>query len=303
MNKDAVQHERGPRNSTLRRQMAIFIGKDMMNADEVKKIQQDLVYRGLPMQPTIPSYILDLSSRNHVRTLIDPTAYRSPMSPAAFNPVPLSPTIWETAAELLLMNTRWIKGQCMINPLHINDQLILLEHSWTHLFILSAAQYLLQFNFSPLLLACHHNTEKSAIFRNEATQFQNILCKLVDMNIDCREYGYMRSIALYNAGTRIDMTANDDDDKDDASLSTTVARLEEPAKITAFRDDAIANLAAHINVMKPIQPLRLENLMLMLDQLKHVSSYTIEELFFRRLIGTVPTIFKLIGQMYKDGKI
>lgn len=304
MNKDAVQHERGPRNSTLRRQMAMFIGKDMMNTDEVKKIQQDLVFRGLPMHPTIPSYILDLSSRNRT---FDPAAYRTPVFPA-FNPVPLSPTnaietICETAAQLLFMNTRWIKAQCTINPLHIKDQIILLEHSWTDLFILAAAQYLLQFNFSPLLLTLHQNTEKGAIIHSEATQFQNILCKLADMNIDCREYGCMRSIALYNAATRIDMIASDDDDKDDASLSTAVARLEEPAKITAYRDDAIANLAAHINIsMKPIQSLRLENLMLMLDQLKHVSSYTIEELFFRRTIGGT-TIVKLIGDMYSQGKI
>lgn len=304
MNKDAVQHERGPRNSTLRRQMAMFIGKDMMNADEVKKIQQDLVFRGLPMQPAIPSYILDLSSRN--RTIIDPATYRTPVLPA-FNPVPLSPTnaietICETAAQLLFMNIRWIKAQCMVNPLHVRDQLILLEHTWTDLFILGAAQYLLQFNFSPLLLACRQNTENSAIIHNEATQFQNILYKLADMNIDSREYSGMRSIALYNAVSRIEVTASDDDDKDDASMSTTVARLEEPAKITAYRDDAIANLASHINVTKPLQPLRLESLMLMLDQLKHVSNYTIEELFFRRTIGDA-TIVKVIVDMYSQGKI
>lgn len=304
MNKDAVQHERGPRNSTLRRQMAMFIGKDMMNADDMKKMQQDLVFRGIPMQPAIPPYILDLSSRN--RTLIDPAAYRTPVLPA-FNPVPMSPTnaietICETAAQLLFMNIRWIKAQCMVNPLHIRDQLILLEHSWTDLFILGAAQYLLQFNFSPLLLAGHQNAEKSAIIHSEATQFQNILYKLADLNIDSREYSSMRSIAMYNAASRIEVNSSDDDDKDDASLSTTVARLEEPSKITAYRDDAIANLASHINITKAIQPLRLENLMLMLDQLKHVSSYTIEELFFRRTIGDA-TIVKVIVDMYSQGKI
>lgn len=311
MNKDAVQHERGPRNSTLRRQMAMFSigGKDMINADEIKKIQQDLVFRGLPMQHSLPPYILDLSSRN--RTIIDPIAYRTPAGvlPAAFScPIPLSPTsaietICETAAQLLFMNIRWIKAQCMLNPLHIRDQLILVEHSWTDLFILGAAQYLLQFNFSPLLLAGHQSTEKSAIIHSEATKFQNILYKLADLNIDGREYSEMRSIALYNAAIRIEVNASDDDDKDDASLSTTVAaRLEEPSKITAYRDDAIASLASHINITKPIQPLRLENLMLVLDQLKHVSSYTIEELFFRRTIGHA-TIVKVIGDMYSQGKI
>lgn len=299
MNKDAVQHERGPRNSTLRRQMAMFIGgKDMISSDDVKKIQQDLVFRTLPIQPpTIPSYILDLSARN--RTLIDQSAYRtSIMSP--FHPVPMSPTktvewICETAAQLLFMNTRWIKALCLVNPLPIGDQLILLEHSWTDLFILGAAQYMLQFNFNPLLLA-YQNNEKSALVHSEANQFQSILCKLADMNIDSREYNCIRSIALYNAAARIE--ANDET-KDDL----TKAKLEDTSKIITYRDEAIADLAAHINVTKPIQPLRLQNLMLMLDQLKRVSSYTIEELFFRRHIGQDVTIVKLMLDMYSQGKM
>lgn len=299
MNKDAVQHERGPRNSTLRRQMAMFISKDMITSDDVKKIQQDLVFRSLPIQSAIPPYILDLSSRN--RTLIDQPTYQTPvLSP--FHPVPLSPTnavetICETAAQLLFMNIRWIKAQCLINPLPIGDQLILLEHSWTDLFILGAAQYLLQFNFSPLLFA-YQASEKSALIHNEANDFQSILCKLADMNIDSREYNCIRSIALYNAAARNERTDGSDDTKDDLSKP----RLEDISKIITYRDEAIADLAAHINVTKSIQPMRLKNLMLMLDQLKRVSSYTIEELFFRRTIGEV-TIVKVMVDMYSQGKI
>lgn len=294
MNKDAVQHERGPRNSTLRRQMAMFIGKDMMNADDVKKIQQDLVFRALPIQPTIPSYILDLSSRN--RAIIDPiTAYQTPVIPP-FNPSPLSLTnafkeIYEYAAQLIFMNNRWTKAQCLINPLPIGDQLILLKYSWTDLFILGAAQYSLQFNFSPLILSCHQN------IHSEATQFQNILYKLADMNIDSHEYNCMRSIALYSAASRVDTKTGDDDDKDDSSVV-----LEETTKITAYRNEAIANLAGHINVTKSIQPLRLENLMVLMDQLKHVSNYTIEEIFFRRMIPGEVTIVKILMDMYSQGK-
>lgn len=278
--------------------MAMFMGKDLMTSDDVKKMQQDIVFRALPMQPTIPSYILDLSSRN--RSLVDPAAYQTPVI-SPFHSIPFSPTdafkrIYETAAEVLIKSTQWIKEQCVVNPLPIGDQLILLEHSWTDLFILKAVepQYLMQFNFNPLLFA-YQNSEKSALIHSEATQFQSILCKLVDMNIDSREYDCMRSIALYNAATRIE---SNDDSKDDR----TKPRLEDASKIITYRDEAIADLAAHINATKPTQPLRLENLMLMLDQLKRISSYTIEELFFRSAIGEV-TIVKLMVGMYSQGKI
>lgn len=310
MNKDAVQNERGPRNSTLRRQMAMFIsGKDMISSDDVKKIQQDLVFRSLPIQPTIPPYILDLSARN--RTLVDQSAYRTPPVMSAYHPIPLSPTnlvesMRETAAQLLFINSGWIKTQCLTNPLPINDQLLLLEHSWTDLFILGAAQYLLQFNFNPLLIA-YQSGEHSALVQSEANQFQSILLKLADMNIDSREYSCLRSIALYNAATKIESITHTDDDHSSSSSKDdlTRARLEETSKIITYRDEAIADLATHINLTKSIQPLRLQNLMLMLDQLKRVSSYTIEELFFRRakeVAGGV-TIVKLMVDMYRQGKI
>lgn len=294
MNKDAVQHERGPRNSTLRRQMAMFInGKDMISSDDVKKMQQDLVFRALPMQPAIPSYILDLSSRT--RAMVDPSAYRTPvLSP--FHPIPLSPTnafpsIFEKAAELIIKNMQWIKALSKISPLSIGDQQVLLEHSWTDLFILGAAQSLPAFNFSALLFACQAS-EKSAMIHTETNDFQSILCKLADMNIDGHEYNCLRSIALYNAVAKITM-------KDETKGDVSKCRLEDTSKIITYRDEAIADLATYINITNPLQPLRLKNLLLMLEQLKRVSSYTLEELFFRRTIGEV-TIVKLMLDMYEN---
>lgn len=156
------------------------------------------------------------------------------------------------------------------------------------------------------MLIAYQNGEHSALVQSEANQFQSILVKLADMNIDSREYSCLRSIALYNAAAQIDATTNTDDDHSSSSSKDdlTRARLEDTSKIITYRDEAIANLAAHINLTKPIQPLRLQNLMLMLDQLKRVSSYTIEELFFRQVkeVAGGVTIDKLIVDMYRQGK-
>lgn len=305
MNKDAVQHERGPRNSTLRRQMALFINKDIISTDDVKTLQQELAFRSLPMQPAIPSYILDLSSRN--RSIVDQPTY-TPSIMSTFHSIPSSSStdvavesMCETAAQLLFMNIRWIKAQCLNNQLTIGDQLILLEHSWTDLFILGAAQYLLQFNFNPLLCVYKiiddnkNSTDKSSLIINEANIFHSILYKLAHMNIDIREYSCMRSIILYNIIT--DCDANETNEK-----KLLKNRLEDASKITAYRNEAIAELAAHVNLTKPTQPLRFKNLMILLEQFKDVSSYTIEELFFRRSIG-VATIVKVMSDMYSQGNI
>lgn len=304
MNKDAVQHERGPRNSTLRRQMAMFINKDMIGSDDVKTLQQDLVIRSLPMQPAIPPYILDLSSRN--RGLIDLPTYTTPII-SPFHTMPQLTTdatvesICETAAQLLFMNIRWIKTQCSSNQLTIGDQLILLEHSWIDLFILGAAQYLVQFNFSPLLCVykiidegkC--SSDNHAQIVKESNAFQSILYKLAHMNIDGREYSYLRTIILYSIIERDD--SNSENGKNSPKLC-----LNDVKKISSFKNEAIAELAAYINLSKSTQPLRFKNFMLILEQFKEVSSYTIEELFFRRTIGDVP-IVKVMVDMYSQGKI
>lgn len=301
MNKDAVQHERGPRNSTLRRQMAMFINKDVISPENVKTLQQELVLRSLPMQQALPSYILDLTSRN--RIILDQPTYPTPiMSP--FQSIPQSPSdatvesVCETAAQLLFMNIRWIKAQCLSVQLTIRDQLMLLENAWKDLFILGAAHYLLQFNFNPLLCAykviedSKNSNEKNSLILNEANSFQSILFKLAHMNIDEREYNCLRSIILYNY-------AASDINKDDDSNSE---RLQESSKIAGLRNDSITELSAHVNLTKISEPMRFKNLMFLLEQFNEVSSYTIEELFFRRTIGEV-TIVKVMVDMYSQGKI
>ncbi|CAG9138161.1 unnamed protein product [Plutella xylostella] len=67
MNKDAVQHERGPRNSTIRRQMALFLKDPAMPSQDLSA-------------PGAPPAAIDLAGPKHTLlppalTLYDPYAY------------------------------------------------------------------------------------------------------------------------------------------------------------------------------------------------------------------------------------
>lgn len=299
MNKDAVQHERGPRNSTLRRQMAMFMNKDMIGSDDVKSMQQEMVLRSLPMRPAppMPPYILDLSVRN--RSVVEQTAYATPM----ISPFPLvaSPSdaqfewIYETAAQLLLRNTRWLKGQCVAARLGMADQLTLLESSWCDLFILSSAKYLLHMN--PLLCAyrlvdgARNSSEKYSQILNEAQIFQSLLFKLAHMAIDEREHDCLQAIILFNT----------EGGRSDGASGVSKERVQEASKISSLQNDAITELANHLNCSKPTQPLRFKTLMILLEQFKEVSSQTIDELFFRRVSEV--SIGKVIHRMYIEDKI
>lgn len=294
MNKDAVQHERGPRNSTLRRQMAMFMNKDMIGGEDVKSLQQEMVLRSLPMRPApMPPYILDLSVRN--RSVVEQTVYPTPMM--THFPLIASPSdaqfewISETAAELLLRNTRWLKGQCLAARLTKADQLTLLENSWCDLFILSATKYFLHMN--PLLCAyklvdnVKNPSEKYSQILNEAQIFQSLLFKLAHLCIDDREYDCLQAIILYN------MESN----RADGGSEVNKERVQESSKIASLQNDAITDLATHLNCTKPTQPMRYKTLMMLLEQFKEVSSQTIHELFFQRVQVSIQ---KVIHGMYSQ---
>lgn len=305
MNKDAVQHERGPRNSTLRRQMAMF--KDGMSPpNDVSSFQQDLLFRSLPIRPpVIPQFVLDLS---RTPSFVDtPTTYTPPI---ASPPHPITPptetaieSVCETAAQLLFINIRWIKSQCQLHNFPMAEQLLLLEESWTEFFIVAAAQYLMRFSYNPLLCAYEVmssgrcNAKQNAIIATEVNHFQGILFRLAQMNVDEKEYDFLRTIILFKGRQQASSGS-----ACGSPCSTSEKVSQDAIKMSNLYDEALQGLAAYIGLTKPSQPQRYKTLMLILDQLVTVSNFTIEELFFRRSIGHV-TIIKVMSGMYSQGNV
>ena len=73
MNRDAVQHERGPRNSTLRKQMAMFINKDA-----AMRHHEAFIMAGLPPPPSNGLQLgIDLSVPR-INAFLTPSSYNSP---------------------------------------------------------------------------------------------------------------------------------------------------------------------------------------------------------------------------------
>lgn len=305
MNKDAVQHERGPRNSTLRRQMAMF-KEGMSPTTDVHSFQQDMLFRSLPMRPSlVPPFVLDLS-RSPPSFVDTPTAYTPPI---ASPPHPITPptetiieSICETAARMLFYNIRWIKGECQLHNLPMTEQLLLLEESWTEFFILSAAQYIMGFSFNPLLCAYEVmssgrcDAKQNAIIATEVNNFQSVLFRLAQLNVDEKEYNYLRSLILFKSRQQ---------SSSGSGCGSPCSTSDKSPQLSNLYDEAAQGLAAYTNSVtptKPAQPQRYKILMLILDELSTVSSFTIEEMFFRRSIGQVD-IIKVMSGMYSKGEV
>lgn len=237
MNRDAVQHERGPRNSTLRKQMAMFISKDA-----AIRHHEAFIMAGLPPPPTNTLPLSMDMSVPRMNPFLTPSSYSSPppstitsTPPPSNTPhhhIPSSPhhhqttilshsaatatthhliavdAIRESAAQLLFMNVNFLKSLTPFTQLSMSDQLLLFEESWREFFIMGIAEHLLPINFTQLLFAYEFLNTASDVGKSKVSMetmireieaFQDVLNKFIQMRVDSNEYVYLRAIVLYKS--------------------------------------------------------------------------------------------------------
>ncbi|KAF6212781.1 hypothetical protein GE061_010490 [Apolygus lucorum] len=266
MNRDAVQHERGPRNSTLRRQMHLLL-KDEPGPSTHRSLEST--------NPYCPP--LDLSKAVHC----SPVSYPPP--PPQIDEIMRNPeAICESAARLLFMNVRWAKNVPAFTSLHMKDQMTLLEESWRELFLVGWAQLLPPLDLSILIPPQTPGSSGPSPFLQSATQFQEVLTKLRWLRLDHHEFACLRAIILFKS-----------------VLEGEGKSLVEVGTVTALQDETQATLNKYLGTAYPDQPYRFGKILLLLPALKTVSGNVIEELFFRRTIGPIP-ISNIICDMYRS---
>ena len=205
-----------------------------------------------------------------------------------------SENLSETAARLLFMNVRWAQHVPAFTSLPYRDQLLLLEESWRELFILSAAQFSLPIEIAALQIsssATTSNPSNSPTIVSTLGDLKNCheaIGKFQGMNVDATEFACLRAIILLKTC----IESGGDDHKE----------VRDQAAISALQDQAQLTLSKYISSAYPSQPSRFGKLLLLLPSLKTVSSKSIEELFFKKTIGTIP-IERIICDMYKSGAI
>ncbi|GAB6024663.1 Nuclear receptor sub 2 group E member 1 [Chamberlinius hualienensis] len=317
MNKDAVQHERGPRNSTIRRQVALYLKDNGAGGVGIGP--------SIPIIPvnhtaasTTPSFMPETlnqgSDNSSIANNSDSSStslvnLSSQPSPGLFangrtfslcQPIPKYPhqltatnleTIRESAARLIFLNVKWAKSVPAFTSLHHRDQLLLMEEAWRELFVLSAAQFFMPIEGASLLAASGLNvdggvsSEKMTSIMAEIRNFQEIISNFRHMRVDATEYACLKAIVLFK--TVIPSGGNE------------LRCLRDHATISTLQDQAQLTLCKYIQTAYPTQPFRFGKLLLMLPAIQSVNSSTIEHLFFKKTIGSIP-IERLICDMYRS---
>ncbi|XP_025098972.1 nuclear receptor subfamily 2 group E member 1-like isoform X2 [Pomacea canaliculata] len=310
MNKDAVQHERGPRNSTIRRQVAMYL-KETSEFGSV-----------LAPHPFRPHFLPAYMNYDHLNDGITVSAMETTTTPVAvaaaaaaaaavtatgsngiiMQPLPKYPhevmqaycgnpeAICEAAARLLFMSVKWAKTVPAFVALPFADQVVLLEESWRELFVLGAAQFQIPIDAGPLLAAAGLSTEQSGADKvvsvmSEVRALQETIAKFKALHVDPTEYACLKGIVIFKTVF--------------ANSSPEMRTLREFHSVATLQDQAQLTLSQYIRSAYPTQPFRFGKLLLLLPTLSAISGGTIEELFFRKTIGNIP-IERLLVDMYKS---
>ena len=320
MNKEAVQHERGPRTATIRRQLDLMMpDKSMMVPSSFPSYMPTHLpmhlpslyssqYSLRPTPPPPPSLTLPVfppasNSPPHSDTSstappsssppqhsCTPPALPSSTTPTLSQQQQSPATTCEIAARLLFINSRWVQDHPFVSAMtRVQDRLNALSRSWKNLFILSCGQFLNPMDISNLIATVDTvksspvplpGSQASHEFTQQLDKFQELVDQINLLDLDTSEFSFVRALVLFQQC------------KD--SLSTIGGGYLE------LTDQLRLTLARLMVINKPDQPYRPEKLFGLLTDLNSVSSNTLHKIFFKSAIGEDAPIDKIVVDIFKN---
>ena len=283
MNKEAVQHERGPRTATIRRQLDLMMPEKTFVPTSFpgylpSQLPMMPFYR--PQLPTILPASPQMSS-SHYLPSSPPHSDSSSAPPSSSPPAGTPPacartasTTCEIAARLLFINSRWVQDHPFVSTLSAQDRLDTVSKSWKNLFILSCGQFLNPLDVSNVISTVEA-LPQAEDSQHQLEKFQDIVAQLNCLELDTSEFTCVRVLALFQCNSSLpgamELTEQ---------LRTTLARL------------MILN--------KPDQTYRVEKLFNLLSTLQSVSSNTLHKIFFKDTIGEDAPIDKIVVDIFRN---
>ncbi|GJQ70372.1 hypothetical protein Trydic_g22803 [Trypoxylus dichotomus] len=185
--------------------------------------------------------------------------------------------IYESAAKLLFLAIKWARTIPSFLQLSYRDQSILLEESWSELFVLTAAQWALSVDEALLVSNAMAPTARHSALEENARKLREIISRLTLLRVDHTEHACLKALVLFKAECR---------------------GLCEPTHVELLQDQTHVMLHEYCSQSKSTHKGRFGKLLLTLPAVQAVSRQGLEELLFRQTVGDV-SIDRLLGDLAK----
>ncbi|KAK2727934.1 protein dissatisfaction-like [Artemia franciscana] len=263
MNKDAVQHERGPRKSKTHRETRAL-------APSTATTDFRLTLPSfMSTSVTLPEIFGTGIPWPHfdIHGLTWPLRHMSQETIPLINS-PVHDLLQETSTRLLEMAIRWVKWLAPFQSISESDQITLLENTWSELFLLTLSHWSAPWDLSPLLTARHstirHQLPDQLVIQAELNTIQEFMARYRELAPDLSENGCLKALAVFKSG---------------------VSGISSPNVVEALQHQAQIVLSDYSRQRHPRQLTRCGRLLLLLPCLRLVRSSTVTALFFRPANG------------------
>ncbi|KAM6081222.1 nuclear receptor subfamily 0 group B member 2-like [Chlamydotis macqueenii] len=196
------------------------------------------------------------------------------------------------ASEVLLKTLTFIRNLPSFYHVPWEDQLVLIQHNWTPLFVLGMAQEGVDFDLreisAPSLLkkillnqSLTASNELGSLSLGvssvEVQRMKNLLWKFWDLDISAKEYAYLKGIILFNSGYHV------------LKCLPYVQILQQEARQALME---FISTTFHRNLSRFAWILQL------IASLQDIDAHAIEELFFRPILGKATLNVLLLETLY-----
>ncbi|GFR82377.1 nuclear receptor subfamily 2 group E member 1-like, partial [Elysia marginata] len=310
MNKEAVQHERGPRKPKSKHSeltsLASLPGSIMVDTRGGQSSQDHPIDLSVGVSVSTPCRLMPLqyqpevamTTPHHVtfpdtqmlmlgyvtrfndwmRIQQGPSAFSAPLPPPMLSSFHQD-LLQEVMARLLFTVVTWVRNIPAFIGLSLADQILLLSSAWKELFLLGVVTWGL-----PVEHLVTRDDPAGASYSNSDREEGAAVCetisRLKDMNLDPTEVTCLKAIAIFKPD---------------------LAGVSEKRQIQTVQDQAQLMLTKHVQMAYPAQALRFGRLLMLLSRLQTVTAPTVEKVFFRGLMASA-SVEKLIGAiLHGDG--
>ncbi|CAH1369031.1 photoreceptor-specific nuclear receptor-like isoform X2 [Tenebrio molitor] len=185
--------------------------------------------------------------------------------------------VYESAAKLLFLAIKWARSIPSFLQLSYRDQSILLEESWSELFVLTAAQWAFPVDETLLVSNAIAPTSRHAALEEDARRLREIITRLTLLRVDHTEHACLKALVLFKSECR---------------------GLCEPSHVELLQDQTHVMLHEYCSQRQSSHKGRFGKLLLTLPAVQSVTRRGLEELIFRQTVGDV-AIDRLLTDLAK----
>ncbi|XP_028392943.1 photoreceptor-specific nuclear receptor-like [Dendronephthya gigantea] len=266
MNKDAVQHERTPRQQHkdlpgLMFNMYKSSRPQKRKNSEIQNNQLKIKTKKEPQRS--PSF-----SEGHQTD--------SSLSPNS--PLTVKEIVYESSMRILYVSIQWVKHMPTFQDLPHNDQSLLLHRGWCEVFLLGLLQWNLPVDIDAWMtsVGCQTSASGNGKYLMEIHDLQNVVSKLRVAMPDPTELSCAKAIAFFKPELK---------------------GLHDPWHVEQLQDQAQCMLGEHIRQQRPEEYVRFGRLLLLIPQLSKINTSLVERMFFQSSAHVKP-MDKLINEIF-----